>query len=100
MAFVIVDVDLIVDPERRRRRQRTTSSPPSTLDVDAPVLRASTERDNGRGRGRRWGQTSTYRFAAVKLNAGVKVDVIVDVIVDVRRCRRRVPREPPPTRNS
>jgi len=27
----------------------------------------------------RWGQTSTYRFAAVKLNAGVKVDVIVDV---------------------
>ena len=31
------------------------------------------------------GATSTYRFAAVKLNAGVKVkvDVIVDVIVDV-----------------
>ncbi|HEX8115104.1 MAG TPA: hypothetical protein VF516_45560, partial [Kofleriaceae bacterium] len=45
-----------------------------------PVLRASTERDNGRGR--RWGQTSTYRFAAVKLNAGVKVDVIVDVDVE------------------
>jgi hypothetical protein len=41
----------------------------------------------GRGRGPRWGQTSTYRFAAVKRNAGVQVDVNVDV-------RRRRPRRP------
>jgi hypothetical protein len=34
MAFVIVDVDLIVDPARCRRRRGTTLSPPSTLDVD------------------------------------------------------------------
>jgi hypothetical protein len=41
-----------------------------------------TKRSCGRRRGRWWGQTSTYRFAAVKLHARVKVDVIVDVIVE------------------
>jgi hypothetical protein len=42
------------------------------------MLRASPERDNGVRSRSTVGQTSTYRFAAVKLNARVKVDVIVD----------------------
>jgi len=83
MAFLIVDVDLTVDPARRGRRRRTMVSPPSTLDVDRSCA-ASLDgaRQRGRGRGQRWGRTSTYRFAAVNLNARVKVDVIVDVDIE------------------
>jgi hypothetical protein len=40
--------------------------------------------DHDAGRGRRWGQTSTYRFAAVHLNAWVKVDVDVRLRVAVK----------------
>ena len=44
------------------------------------MLRASTERDNGgEVEVHGGGQTSTYRFATVKLNVGLQVDVIVNV---------------------
>jgi hypothetical protein len=55
------------------------------LDVDRSCAAALTERDHG-GEVDGGGQTSTYRFAAVQLHAGVKVkvDVIVDVIFERR----------------
>jgi hypothetical protein len=53
------------------------------LDVDRSCAAALTERDHGgEVEVDGGGQTSTYRFAAVQLHAGVKVKV--DVIVERR----------------
>jgi len=66
LSRVHLDVDPILDLARR------------------PVLRGALVKRGDEGRGRRWRQTSTYRFAALDVNVRVKVEVFVKVDVHAR----------------